>query len=113
MGYGLMATGMAKRVGDHSKPPIALALQQQILWSMRHLEGTWAAAKSQDERREIAAAAVTTLLGWLGWLRSVELFSLKWEDAKITHLEDGPRISLPLGVGAIELRLLVQPYQSC
>lgn len=105
MGYGLMATGMARRVGDHSRPPIALTLKQ-ILWIMAHLEGLWTAESRQDIRREIAAAAVTNLLGWLGWLRSAELFSLQWIDLKLTRPAHGPRIGLPWGVGAIELRLL-------
>ena len=38
--------------------------------------------------------------------RSVELFSLRWTDLKLTRPGDGPRIGLPRGVGAIELRLL-------
>ena len=105
MGYGLMATGMARRVGDHSRPPIALTLQQ-VLWVLEYLETLWAQATSPAIRREVAAAAVTHLLGWLGWLRSVELFSLKWMDLKLTRPAHGPRIGLPLGVGAIELRLL-------
>ena len=105
MGYGLMATGMARRVGDHSKPPIALTLQQ-ILCIMRHLEAAWQKARHPMIRREIAAAAVTNLLGWLGWLRSAEVFSLQWTDLRLTRPADGPRIGLPLGVGAVELRLL-------
>jgi hypothetical protein len=40
MGYGLMATGMSKRMGDESKPPIALMLHQ-ILWIMRRLNADW------------------------------------------------------------------------
>jgi hypothetical protein len=100
-----MATGMAKRMGDESKPPIALTLHQ-IRWIMAHLDGLWLTSASPFERREIAAAGVVNLLGWLGWLRSQELFSLKWEDVKITRPTAGPRIGLPPGVGAIELRLL-------
>jgi hypothetical protein len=105
LGYGLMATGMARRVGDHSKPPIALTLKQ-VQWGVEHLEQRWMACKTPEAYRETAAAAVTHLLGWLGWLRSAELFSLKWEDVTVTRPASGPRIGLPLGVGAIELRLL-------
>jgi hypothetical protein len=61
---------------------------------------------SSAGRREIAAAAVTHLLAWLGWLRSNELFSLTWGDARITRPGDGPSRGLPFGIGAIELRLL-------
>jgi len=100
MGYGLMVTGMAKRVGDHSKPPIALTLSQ-VLWIMARLNAMWPVSRTQAERREIAAAAVTHLLGWLGWLRSRELFSLTWGDVTVTRPAHGPRLGLPLGVGAI------------
>jgi hypothetical protein len=105
MGYGLMVTGMAKRASDHSKPPIALTLAQ-VCWIMTRLESMWTMCPTPAGRREIAAAAVTNLLGWLGWLRSRELFSLTWGDITITRLAHGPRLGLPLGVGAIELRLL-------
>jgi hypothetical protein len=37
LGYTFMTTGMAKRMGDHSKPPIALTLRQ-VLWVMHHLD---------------------------------------------------------------------------
>jgi hypothetical protein len=100
-----MVTGMAKRVGDHSKPPIALTLPQ-VLWIMARLDYLWSVSATRNERRDIAAAAVANLLGWLGWLRSRELFSLTWENVTITRPAHGPRIGLPLGVGAIELRLL-------
>lgn len=111
MGYGLMATGMAKRMGDESKPPIALTLKQ-ICWIMSHLDSLWRATSRSMDRREIAAAGVTNLIGWLGWLRSDELFSLTWGDLTITRPPDGPRIGLPAGVGALELRLLPETKSS-
>jgi hypothetical protein len=105
MGYGLMATGMGKRMGDESKPPIALTLRQ-VLWIMSRLDLLWAECRTQSDRRDVAAAAVTHLFGWLGWLRSQELFSLTWGDLRITRPRDGPRVGLPVGIGVIELRLL-------
>jgi hypothetical protein len=112
MGYGLMVTGMAKRMGDKSKPPIALTLKQ-ICWIMMHLDSLWQSHPDQGAHREVAAAAVTNLLGWLtSWLCSQELFSLTWGDVTITRPADGPRIGLPTGVGAIELRLLPETKSS-
>jgi hypothetical protein len=105
LGYGMMATGMAKRVGDHSRPPIALT-PPQVLWMVRWLDTRWAAASSLSDRQDTAAAAVAHLLLWLGWLRSSETFSLCWADIEITHPKDGPCRGLPSGVGVIELRLL-------
>ena len=62
MGYTLMATGMAIRMGEKSKPPIALTLWQ-ILWIMDRLESMWQLAGTLGARREIAAAGITNLLG--------------------------------------------------
>jgi hypothetical protein len=105
MGYGLMANGMSRRMGDESKPPIALTLRQ-VLWIVERLDTLWAKSQSLSDRRNVAAAAVTHLVAWLGWLRSEELFSLRWGDVEITRPRDGPRRGLPEGVGVIEIRLL-------
>jgi hypothetical protein len=83
MGYGLMAAGMSKQMGDESKPLIALTVRQ-VLWIMAYLETQWKTRRGVPERREIAAAAVTNLIGWLGWLQSQELFSLTWGDVTMT-----------------------------
>ena len=66
-------------MGDQSKPPITLTLRQ-VLWVMHYLDAQWIALHSRDEHRKLAVVAVTHLLGWLGWLRSQELFSLTWGD---------------------------------
>jgi hypothetical protein len=79
---------------------------------MKRLESMWTVSATLAERRELAAAAVTNLLGWLGWLRSLELFSLTWGDVTVTRPAHGPRLGLPLGVGAIELRLLPETKSS-
>jgi hypothetical protein len=98
-------------MGDQSKPPIALTLRQ-VFWVMQYLDSQWVASHSRDQRRELAAAAVTHLFGWLGWLRSQELFSLTWGDIKVTGPADGPRIGLATGIGVIELRLLPKTKSS-
>ena len=105
LGYTSMTTGMAKRMGDHSKPPIALTLAQ-VLWVMGHLDAKWDTCVSRNDRLDTAAAAVAHLLAWLGWLRSFELFSITWADVKITSPLHGPRVGLAMGTGVIELRLL-------
>ena len=105
LGYGMMTTGMAKRVGDHSRPSIALT-PSQISWMMRWLDARWVTHPSPSDRRDTAAAAVAHLTLWLGWLRSTETFSLTWDDVEVIRPCDGPRWGLPSGVGVIELRLL-------
>ena len=106
LGYGLMAAGMVKQMGDTSKPPIALTLKQ-TLWIMDFLDACWASASTLGACHEIVVAAVTHLLGWLAWLQSVELFSLLcWADVTITCPDSGPTIGLPTGISALELCLL-------
>jgi hypothetical protein len=92
-------------MGDESRPPIALTLHQ-VLWVIEQLEARWQLCHQQGGRREIAAAAVTHLLGWLGWLRSRELFSICWGDLLVTRPSRGLTIGLPPSIDAIELRLL-------
>jgi CTP:molybdopterin cytidylyltransferase MocA len=65
IGYGLMAAGMSKRMGDESKPPIALTLRQ-VLWIMAYLETQPKAFQGIPECRKIAAVAATNLFRWLG-----------------------------------------------
>jgi hypothetical protein len=114
LGYTSLTTGMAKRMGDHSKPPIALTLSQ-VLSVMHHLDGKWRTCTSRTNRLDLAAAAVAHLLAWLGWLRAFELFSIMWADVTLTSPRHGPRVGLALGTGVIELRLLsdneIQPNQ--
>ena len=55
-----MTAGLAKQMGDHSKPPIALTLRQ-VLWVMQHLDAIWEACQTPSDRREIAAAAVARM----------------------------------------------------
>jgi hypothetical protein len=93
MGYGLMATGMSKHMGDESNPLIALTLWQ-ILWIMERLDKDWTQCITVVDQRTVAAAAVANLLGWLGWLHSQELFSLTWGDIWVTQPKDGPCIGL-------------------
>jgi hypothetical protein len=100
IGYGLMAAGMSKRVGDESKPPIARTLRQ-VLWIMAYLETQRQAFRGIPAHRKIAAAAVTNLIRWLGWLQSQELFSLTWGDVTVTRPKVGPCLGLPAGVGRV------------
>jgi len=109
LGYTLMSIGMSKRMGDESKPPIAITYWQ-VRWAIDCLEALWKVCPVEDVAgcREIAAATVAALMAWFGWLRSLELFSLTWGDATITRPASGPKIGLPPGIGAIELRLLAE-----
>jgi hypothetical protein len=105
LGYTLMTGGMSRRLGDGSKPPIALT-HKYVSWFNERLESLWSITHTLESRREIAAAAVTNLLAWLGWLRAMELFSLTWDDVEIIDPDHGPFVGLPTGFGVVMLRLL-------
>jgi len=105
LGYALMTTGMAKRMGDDSTPSVAMNFNQ--VWKISEwLEQEWQRPLSIDHRRDLAAAAVTHLGFWLTWLRSAEFFSIDWEDMTITPPERHREKGLQEGVGVIEANLL-------
>jgi len=105
LGYTLMTTGMARRMGDSSTPSIALNINQ-IKKIADYLEGTWIGPLSIDRKRDITAAAVTHIGFFLSWLRSREFFSLDWEDVQVTPPDRHAEKGLPEGVGVIEMTLL-------
>jgi len=105
LGYALMTTGMAKRMGDDSTPSVAMNFNQ--VWKISEwLEQEWQRPLSIGHRRDLAAAAVTHLGFWLTWLRSAEFFSIDWEDMTITPPERHREKGLQEGVGVIEANLL-------
>lgn len=105
LGYSLMTSGMARRMGDSSKPSVALN-SSQVLTISGYLDRIWEQDLSLERRRDVAAAAVTHIGMFQSWLRSNEFFSLNWGDVSSTppdrHMEKG----LQPGVGVIEMRLL-------
>ena len=107
LGYAMMATGMARRMGTESRPSVALQcshiIAMDLLWHQ-----AWDDTIDLRAHREISAAAVTNLIAWLGWLRAMETFGLSWDDVTVTVPIDGALLGLPLGMGAIQLRLLSQ-----
>ena len=56
-------------------------------------------------RLQWARVATANLFLWLGWLRSMELFDLRWGDVEVLSPSDGPSRDLPFGVGAVFLTL--------
>ena len=85
---------MAKRLGEESRPCHALH-RRQALRIMEYLESHWAMARTLETKRELAAAAVTHLTAWLGWLRSLETFSITHGDVQITPPSCGQSKGLP------------------
>lgn len=105
LGYTLMTTGMARRLGDSSRPCMALNFSQ-VKRIDDFLEQCFIGPLSIERKRDIAAAGAAHLGFWTTWCRSNELFSRNWEDVTITHPKDHLQKGLAEGVGMIELLLL-------
>jgi len=103
--YSMMSTGMSKRLGSGSVPPVALTAKQ-ILWQDQWCHRTFLEAPNDINRLEIATAGATNTGEWLSWCRASEHFGLDWEDVTVTQPCDGATIGLEPGIGAIALRLL-------
>jgi hypothetical protein len=105
MAYTHFSAGLKRRMGDVSVKSHALRFAH-----IQHLENQFEAqflsAPTQDLRHTAAAAGTANLIFWLGWLRSMEGFSLKPSDITITPPSRGPTKGLPQGIGVIEIRLL-------
>jgi hypothetical protein len=65
-------------------------------------------ATTFDAKRRWALAGLANLLLWLGWLRSMETFSLTYADVLVVDPSDGRVYELPAGLGMLLLRLLPQ-----
>ena len=101
----LHSQGMAIRLGTESLPSKAL-LDRHVRSLLRDLEAAYADTSQDTAQNDICLWAVATLLLWLGWLRSSEVFQLRWCDVTVVPPHDGPRVDLPLGIGMVGVRLL-------
>jgi integrase len=63
---------------------------------------------SAKQRKTACRLAITNLLGWLGWLRAMETFSLQWIDVLYVDPQLGPTVGLPEDQGMVLLKLLAQ-----
>ena len=99
--------GLKNRLGTTTTPSKAL-LDRHV----RSLDQVFAhrfhAATSDADRLHWATAACANLFLWLGWLRSRELFDLRWRDVLLVDPADGPSKDLPPGTGALILSLNAQ-----
>ena len=71
-----------------------------------HLDRLYRTSTSETEQRSIALAGTANLFLWLGWLRSSEVFGLRWCNVvDVTPPDEGPSLDLPQGIGAVSCRL--------
>ncbi|CAJ1934806.1 unnamed protein product [Cylindrotheca closterium] len=102
--FHLFAKGMVTRMGDYSRPSVAL-LDRHIRYLMNSLENHFAEATTETQKRDISLAGLATLTLWLGWLRSAECFGINWEDCSILEHEDYAQADLPRNCGMVTFRL--------
>jgi hypothetical protein len=98
---------MSRRRGTEVKPSWALSFCH-ILYIARRLRNALTTASSEGSRHELICAGLANLLGYLGWLRGTELFSIDHGDVTIIEPADGPLHELPPNVGAILINLLAE-----
>jgi hypothetical protein len=109
--YTYFTEGLRRRIGDHPNPSTVLQ-DHHIHWINRYYQSMYQHAPTQMKRIEAARAGVTHLVSYLGWLRAMETFGIRWCDLTIVRPEDGPTIGWPYMLGAILLELLEQTKSS-
>ena len=98
LGATMFASGMKARLGNESRPSVAL-LDRHVRWLDADLDQHYRASARTDEvRHELAKAGLANLSLWLGWLLSRETFGLQWYKVVPVELSDGPSVDLPCGV---------------
>jgi hypothetical protein len=111
IGYTFFMDGMRRRAGDNPKPSAVLLLHH-ILWMANYFDELFSHAPTCSGRVEACRAALTLVLAFLAWLRAMETFGLRCGDVNVTEPPDSLTVSLPFGVGVIQLILLAQTKSS-
>ena len=96
--------GLKRRLGDTLRPSYALLLRHIRAIDSYCLD-QYLKVTTEHERAHWARAGLANALLWLGWLRSLELFDLRWCDVGVILPMDGPQHDLPPGVGCLLLDL--------
>jgi hypothetical protein len=104
LGYTMMSTGMASRLGEDSNPSQAL-LASHIRALDNSLNSLFLGPMTQVHRLEIARAGWTNTNLFIAWLRGTEHFTLRHCDVERTRPHQGPLKGLPDGIGCLEERL--------
>lgn len=101
---GQFTKGLRERIGADATPSWAL-LDRHVRHFDGFFESNYTASGSSDQQTYWARAGLANLLLWLGWLRAMELFDLRWMDIECIWPRDGPIHDLPENVGCLLLRL--------
>lgn len=104
--------GMSVRLGTAVIPSKVL-FAKHIHWNQTYrLQRLQSGGLSLVEEYILVAAQVAELCGWLGWLRSMECFSLCRGDFRLIRPEHSLREGLPAHTGAVQLSLLPETKSS-
>ena len=103
-GSTFFARGLSTRIGTETRPSVAL-LERHVRHLDSHLTAQYHSSTTITARLQWAKAGLANLCLWLGWLRSMETFDLRWCDFTVIEPRDGPLVDLPLGVGVVLLKL--------
>lgn len=102
----MIAHGMSVRLGTHSTPAMALHIRQIKRNQELREEALQNLSLSPKARYNLIAAQCVELIGFLGWLRSSECFTLQRRHIEIVTPENYAIYNLPPNVGAVLLHLL-------
>ena len=107
----LLHHGLAARIGTATHPSVAL-LFRHIQTLLGSLTADLSTTPPGSGQLLLLRGIVAIHFLWLGWLRSSELFGLRWQDVTVVSPADGPSVDLPVGLGVILLRLLPETKSS-
>jgi hypothetical protein len=96
--------GLQNRIGTDAKPSWPL-LDRHVSFFDRFFESQYDLSVTTADKHYWAAAGLCNLFLWLGWLRSKELFGIRWKDIDYINPSRGPEYDLPTRVGCLLLRL--------
>ncbi len=86
-----------------------MAIQlHHVNWNQAHHHQFCMLAPSLLEKYCLGTTHVAKLTVFLGWLQSMDVFNLKWEDITIIRPSEGLAHNFPVGAGSILLGFL--PY---
>ena len=80
----MTAKGIASRLGTESTPSQALN-QQHIIWNQKaRSKYLHQYVLNTEQQYDYIAVQSAELMFWLGWFRSIEVFSLQVQDIEMT-----------------------------
>jgi hypothetical protein len=104
LSFSFFADGMSARIGQDTHQSVAL-LDRHARFLVLDLDEKYLNARTPSLWRSLALAGLASLVFWLAWLRSSELFGLRWMDVGVVEPVDGPTLDLNRGCGAVLFRL--------